>query len=92
MIMSFKHKGLRDFFETGSKKGIQPDHAGRLRLILDLLHAAEQIGDMNFPGSDLHLLESKQQGVWAVKVSKNWRITFTLEDGEAREVDYLDYH
>lgn len=92
MITSFKHKGLRDFFETGTKKGIQPDQAGRLKLILDLLHAAEQIGDMNFPGSTLHLLEPKQEGVWAVKVSKNWRITFILENGEAREVDYLDYH
>lgn len=92
MITSFKHKGLRDFFEIGSKKGIQPDHAGRLKLILDLLNAAKNTPDMNFPGSDLHLLEPKQQGVWAVKVSKNWRITFILENGEAREVDYLDYH
>lgn len=92
MITSFKHRGLRDFFETGTKKGIQPDHAERLKLILDLLNAAEQIGDMNFPGSNLHLLEPKQQGVWAVKVSKNWRITFMFEQGEAREVDYLDYH
>lgn len=92
MITSFKHKGLRDFFETGSKKGIQPNHAGRLSLILDLLNVAEQIGDMNFPGSDLHLLEPKPQGVWAVKVSKNWRITFILENDEVREVDYLDYH
>ncbi len=92
MIMSFKHKGLKDYFETGSKKGIQPDHAGRLKLILDLLNAAEQIDDMNFPGSDLHPLEPKQAGVWAVKVSKNWRVTFILEQGEARQVDYLDYH
>jgi proteic killer suppression protein len=92
MIASFKHKGLRDFFETGTKKGIQPTHAGRLRLILDLLLAAAQVGDMNFPGSDLHLLEPKQAGVWAVKVSKNWRITFIFEEGEAHEVDYLDYH
>ena len=92
MITSFKHKGLKDYFETGSKRGIQLDHARRLELILNLLNAAEQVEDMGFPGSDLHLLEPKQAGVWAVKVSKNWRITFILEKGEAHQVDYLDYH
>jgi proteic killer suppression protein len=92
MIISFKHKGLKEFFETGRKKGIQPEQAARLSMILDLLHAAATVQDMNFPGSDLHLLEPKQRGVWAVKVSKNWRITFTLEKGEARDVNYVDYH
>jgi proteic killer suppression protein len=92
MITSFSHKGLRDFFETGTKKGILPDHAQRLRHILDLLNAAEHIRDMNFPGSDLHLLEPKQDGVWAVKVKKNWRVTFIFENGEARQVNYVDYH
>ncbi len=92
MIVSFKHKGLKRFFETGSRKGIQPKHADRLAMILDLLTAATEIHDMNFPGSDLHRLEPKQAGVWAVKVSGNWRITFVFENGEAHQVDYLDYH
>ncbi|GAB4428797.1 MAG: type II toxin-antitoxin system RelE/ParE family toxin [Anaerolineae bacterium] len=92
MIVSFKHKGLKRFFETGSKKGIQPKHADRLALILDLLAAAADIRDMDFPGSDLHLLEPKQDGVWAVKVSGNWRLTFVFENGEAHQVNYLDYH
>lgn len=92
MIVSFKHKGLKQFFETGSKKGIQPKHAERLAMILDLLAAATDVWDMNFPGSGLHLLEPKQAGVWAVKVSGNWRLTFTFEAGEARQVDYVDYH
>lgn len=92
MIVSFKHKGLKRFFETGTKKGIQPQHADRLAMILDLLAAATEVRDMNFPGSGLHLLEPKQAGVWAVKVSGNWRITFVFENGEAHQVDYLDYH
>jgi toxin HigB-1 len=92
MIISFKHKGLKEFFETGNKKGIQPEQANRLGMILDLLNAAETIQDMNFPGSDLHLLEPKQRGVWAVKASKNWRLTFILEKGEVRDVNYVDYH
>ncbi len=46
MIKSFKHKGLEDFFYSGSKKGIKPEHAGRLERILDRLNAANDIRDM----------------------------------------------
>jgi len=56
MIKSFKHKGLEDFFYTGKKKGIKPEHADRLERILDRLNAASEIRDMNYPGSDLHKL------------------------------------
>ena len=47
---------------------------------------------MRFPGSGLHLLEPKKKGKWAVKVSGNWRITFKFKEGDAYEVDYVDYH
>ena len=64
----------------------------RLKRILDRLHSAESIRDMAYPGSHLHLLEPKRAGVWSVRVSGNWRVTFTFINGEARDVDYLDYH
>ncbi len=54
MIKSFKHKGIEEFFHTGNKKGIKPEHAGRLELILDRLNAANEVKDMNYPGSNLH--------------------------------------
>ena len=92
MIKSFAHKGLENFFFDGSKKGIQAKHANRLAMILDLLDAAHQITDMNFPGSKLHLLQPKHHGVWSVKVSGNWRVTFLFEDGDAYQVNYIDYH
>ncbi len=41
MIKNFRHKGLKNFFETGSLKGIMPEHAKRLRLILAQLDVAE---------------------------------------------------
>jgi len=59
MIKSFSHKGLKDFFYDGTKKGIQPKHADRLELILDRLNAAADIKDMNYPGSGLHKLEPR---------------------------------
>lgn len=92
MIVSFKHKGLQRFFEKGIKKGIDPKQAPRLRRLLDRLHAAEDVNDMQFPGSNLHLLKPKQDGIWSVSVSGNWRLTFRFDQGKALDVDYLDYH
>ena len=48
MIKSFKHKGIEEFFYTGNKKGIRPEHAGRLEIILDRLNAANEVKDMNY--------------------------------------------
>jgi proteic killer suppression protein len=75
-----------------SRQGIRPDHAARLHRLLDRLHAAEEIRDMNYPGSRLHLLEPKSASVWSVSVSGNWRVTFRFEESKAYDVDYLDYH
>ena len=92
VIRTFKHKGLEAFFLDGSKKGIQPGHSGRLADILDRLDASATVQDMNFPGSGLHQLKGPFKGLWAVKVSGNWRVTFRFEDGDASVVDYVDYH
>lgn len=92
MIKSFAHKGLARFFFTGSKRGIQAQHAQKLADILDLLDAAVTVTDMNFPGSNLHQLRGKQRGLWAVSVSGNWRVIFRFQNAEAFDVDYLDYH
>ena len=92
MIKSFRHKGLQNFFFDGTKKGIQPKHAEKLADILDLLDAATEIKDMTFPGSDLHPLKGDLRGFWSVKVSGNWRVIFRFENGDAFDVDYVDYH
>ncbi len=92
MIKSFKHRDLENFYYTGSKKGIRPEHANRLAIILDRLNAATEIKDMNYPGSFLHQLSGDKKGLHAVKVSGNWRIFFRLIDGDAYIVDYDDYH
>ncbi|MEM6430897.1 MAG: type II toxin-antitoxin system RelE/ParE family toxin [Deinococcota bacterium] len=92
MIQSFRHKGLRRYFETGSTSKIQPNHARKLKLILTLLSTAKQLNDMNFPGSDFHALKGEFADFHAVSVSGNWRVVFRFEDGDAFDVDYLDYH
>lgn len=91
-IKTFKHKGLKRFFDTGSKAGIQAAHANRIRLILDLLNGASEAKNMNFPGSDFHPLKGERQGTYSVHVNGNWTITFRFENGEAKEVNLEDYH
>ncbi|MGE0086898.1 MAG: type II toxin-antitoxin system RelE/ParE family toxin [Desulfococcaceae bacterium] len=92
MIKSFRHKGLEKFFTRGAKAGIQGKHSERLRLILGRLNASACPQDMNLPGLGLHELTGKRKGTWAVKVSGNWRVTFTFSDKDADNVDYEDYH
>jgi toxin HigB-1 len=92
VIRSFRHKGLERFFPTGSKAGIQGQHAERLRIILGRLSVSITPKDMNLPGLDLHPLKGDRKGTWAVKVSGNWRITFTFVGKDADAVDYEDYH
>ncbi len=92
MIRGFRHKGLRRFFETGGKSGVQAQHVGRLRLVLAQLNAATTPRDMDLPGLDLHPLKGERKGTWAVSVSGNWRVTFRFVGKEADAVDYEDYH
>jgi len=92
VIKSFKHKGLEKFFTTGSKAGITAAHATKISDRLAVLHAAEYVEDMDKPGYRLHPLEGDRAGLWAVDVSKNWRIVFEFIDGDAYIVNYEDYH
>ena len=92
MIKSFSHKGVKKFFDTGSKAGIQSAHAAKLARQLARLNQAKNPADMNVPGWKLHPLKGGRTGQWAVSVSGNWRLTFKFSDGEAFNVDYDDYH
>jgi proteic killer suppression protein len=92
VIRTFRHKGLKRFFETGSVAGIQASHASRLRLILGRLNASTSARDMNLPGLMLHPLKGSRKGFWSVQVSGNWRITFTFAGKDAEFVNYEDYH
>ena len=92
MIKSFRHRGIERFFRTGSKAGIQPKHADKLRLQLFALDNAKAAGDLNAPGWRLHALTGNLRDHWSISVSGNWRLTFKFEGEDAILVDYLDYH
>lgn len=93
MIDSFKHKGLEEFFRTGSKAGIRPDHAAKLRKQLTALDSARGPEDMAAPSWKLHPLKGNLDGHYGITVNANWRMTFRfLPNGNAELVDYQDYH
>ncbi|WP_199528445.1 type II toxin-antitoxin system RelE/ParE family toxin [Pseudoalteromonas sp. bablab_jr010] len=92
MIKTFKHKGLKKFFETGSKAGIQAKHERRLRLQLAAIDTASIIEDIDLPGFKLHPLKGNRDGVWSITVNGNWRVTFEFKDGNAYILNYEDYH
>lgn len=92
MIKSFRHKGLEAFFFTGSKAGIQPAHAKRLRFQLAKLDTAKDQEDMRFSGWKLHPLSGDNADHWSVWVNGNWRLTFAFDNGDAILVNYQDYH
>lgn len=92
MIISFRHKGLRFFYETGNTRGIQATHAKRLKRQLQFLERAIIAQDWNLPGWQLHPLKGELSGFWSVSVSGNWRLIFRFVGSDVELVDYLDYH
>lgn len=92
MIKSFKHKGLDEFFNSSTTRGIQAAHANKLRLQLAALDMATAIEDMNIPGYRHHPSKGDRGGIWSITVNGNWRVTFEFTDGNAYIVNYEDYH
>lgn len=75
MIKSFKHKGLELFFTQGKLSGIQAQHAKKLTMQLLAIHTASEIDDVNLLGYQLHPLKGDREGIWAISVNGNWRLT-----------------
>ena len=92
MIGSFRHKGLKRLYEVDDARGINVEHLPKLRNILVRLDAARSHEDMNLPGFCLLALKRNYKGYWAVTVRANWRVIFRFAEGNAEDVDYLDYH
>lgn len=92
MIKSFRHKGLKQLFETGKSRSVSADLTRRLIRQLDFLNRATGPSDMNLPGNRLHELKGDRKGAWSITVSGNWRLTFSFEGEDARDVDLEDYH
>ena len=92
MIRSIRHKGLKRLYEDDDPRGVVSQHAEKLRDILVRLDASANVADMDIPGFRLHPLKGELNGFWAVTVRANWRVIFRFAEGDALDIDYLDYH
>jgi toxin HigB-1 len=92
MIGSITHKGLAVLYYDDQTRGVKQSLVKRLRQILALLATAGTVEDMNLPGLKFHQLKGNLAGFYAVSVSGNWRVIFRFEEGQASEVDLIDYH
>ncbi len=92
MIRSIRHRGLRRLYEDDDPRGVISQHAEKLRDILARLDAAAAVADMDLPGFRLHPLKGEFKGFWAVTVRANRRVVFRFAEGDAFDVDYIDYH
>jgi len=91
VISNFRHKGLEAFFRRGTKAGIQPQHASKLRLQLTALGAATKPSDLAAPGWRLQPLTGEHRGFHSITVNGNWRVIFRFVRQDVEFVDYLDY-
>lgn len=91
MIRSFRHKGLKELFETGSSRKVREDLQARALRRLDTLDHAEDLSALNIPGFDFHPLRGKPQR-YSLHVNGPWCITFEWEEGDAVKVDLEQYH
>lgn len=92
MIKSFKDRRLKRLYERGDRSRVSPDMADKIENVLAVLDQAVRVEAMNLPGFRLHALKGDLAGFWAVTVRANWRVIFRFEDGNAFDVELIDYH
>lgn len=92
MIQGFRHRGLRRLYEKGDPSRVGANIGDRVALALADLDDARVPSDLDLPGYRLHPLKGDLKGFWSVSISRNWRIIFRFHDGDAYDVDLIDYH
>jgi len=92
MIVSIQHRGIKLLWTKNGPSKLPDEQVKKIRNILVLLHAAERIEDLTYPGAGLHLLKGALKGFWSLTVTGNYRIIFKFETTNVHLVDYLDYH
>ena len=91
-IESVRHKALRKFLETGNTKGvIEPE---RIADMIAFIDAAERFEELSIPPNfGFHALTGNRKGVFAMTVTRNWRLTFIkVDETSIADLNLEDYH
>lgn len=91
-MTSIRRKGLARYFEKDDRRGIDANHASRIKRVLDAMDQATSPEQLDIPGWRLHQLTGDRKGTWSISVSGNWRITFEFSGADTVNVNLEDYH
>ena len=92
-VRSIAHKRLRRLYEENSSKGLNADTVDKLRKMLTFLDAMQDPEELRaIPLWKAHALTGDRKGTWSLHVTRNWRMTFRIEDGEIVDLSLEDYH
>jgi proteic killer suppression protein len=92
VIRTFKHDGLRQYFEDGNSKKLSADMVKKLRIRLNVLNRAKELKDIALPGLGFHPLKRDRKGEYAIAVTGNYRMTFRFDNGDVLDLNLEDYH
>ena len=92
MIPRFRHRGLRRLYEDDDRRELNARHADKIARVLARVDQATRPDQLDLPGFRLHPLRGDLAGYWSITVAANWRIIFRFDQGDATDVDLVDYH
>ena len=92
-IRSITHKGLRRLYEDDDTRAVPANTADKLTKMLVAIDTAQKIDDIAvMPGWKLHPLTGDLAGMWSLTVTRTWRLVFRFKEGDACELNLMDYH
>lgn len=93
MIRSFADTETEHFYTAGKSRRLPPEIRGRAAMRLTQLNAASRIEDLRLPLSNrLEALKHDRAGQWSIRVNDQWRVCFRFAQGDAFDVEIVDYH
>jgi toxin HigB-1 len=92
MIRTFRHDGLKRFFETGNSKGLAADAIKKIQIRLNVLNRARELRDIALPGFGFHPLKGNRKDEYSIGVTTNYRMTFRFDSGDVLDLNLEDYH
>jgi proteic killer suppression protein len=93
MIASFASAETERLFTTGKSRKLPPGVRARAGMRLQQLDMADCAGDLRIPSSNrLEALHGDRKGQWSIRVNDQWRVCFRFENGDAWDVEIVDYH
>ncbi|HXM44941.1 MAG TPA: type II toxin-antitoxin system RelE/ParE family toxin [Bryobacteraceae bacterium] len=92
-VRRFTHKALKQFYQEGIVKGLPADALTKLRTIFAVLDRIKDLEELKaWPLWKVHVLTGGRKGTWSLHVTRNWRLTFRVEENEIVDVNLEDYH